>query len=160
MVARGAADCKAGQACPSAPSPLAVADQFRVCAVAAVGADEQELRVDDDAVAALAARDFDLVAPVDVVIPQKAGRTAAGQWVGQVDIPAVEQVEVGQPQAGDAQRVKLRDDRLFFAREGLRAACLGDGHRGAFPAERVTAASLAAAAIGQPRAGCTAIQAA
>ena len=94
-----------------------------VLPAAAVLADQQKILPADHAVAPLAAGDLDLVAQIYIVVLQELCGLAAGQRVFQIHEEAVEQVQVADRQARNAQGVDLGNQVFLELLEaGLPAA--------------------------------------
>lgn len=100
--------------------PPFVADDLRVCAIAAVFAHQQILFIRDNAVTALLAGALDLAAHINFAVLQQLDGLPIGQPVFQVDVEAVQQVQVVQMQIRQVERVQFRYGGSLPVRESLR----------------------------------------
>ena len=140
--------------------PPFVTDDLRVCAIAAVFAHQQILFIRDNAVTALLAGALDLAAHVNFAVLQQLDGLPIGQPVFQVDIEAVQQMQVVQMQIRQVERVQFRYGGSLPVRESFRPFP-ADARSGDTGAPKGMALRFAAAAAGRfLRAGCTAVRAA
>lgn len=128
--------------------PTFIADDFRVCAIAAVFAHQQILFIRDNAVTALLAGAFDLAAHVNFAVLQQFDGLPIGQTVFQVDIKAVQQVQVVQLQIRQVECIQFRYGGVLPVRESLRPFP-ADARSGDTGAPKGMALRFAAAAAGR-----------
>ena len=100
--------------------PPFVADDLRVCAIAAVLAYQQIILVCHDPIAAVLSGTLDLVAQIDLVVLQQLDGLPIGQMVFQVDVEAVQQMQVVQLQIRQVERIQLRYGGSLPVRESFR----------------------------------------
>ena len=82
--------------------PLLIADNLGVCPIAAIAAHQQILLIPHHAVTARTSRYLNLIAQIHLMVFQQLDLLPIGQGVFQIDVRAIEQVQVTYCKVGNA----------------------------------------------------------
>jgi len=90
-----------------------VKNKLRIGAVAAVFTDQDKFLVSNHSIAAPISCFFDLVSEIDVVVIQKPNLLSVGQYVFEIHIVPVQQIEIRNGQPFDVQCIDFSINRSF-----------------------------------------------